>query len=127
MLEVDVGSRLVATWQLPWIVFEDSSTHQITQKKRSINQTTIALVGEHNYEWPHIDDGILDIEGWHPTKQIVTKRLGWNIITTFRGIETPKAEEGHDDDDDDDDDDDNDVDIPNEAIEAPNDSDYHEP
>jgi len=35
-----------------------------------------------------------------------------------------EVEEGHNDDDDDDD---NDIDIPHEAIEAPNDSEYHEP
>jgi len=51
----------------------------------------------------------------------VTKHLGQNIITTLHGIDTSNAEEGCNDDDDD-----NDTDIPNEAIKAPNDSDYHE-
>jgi hypothetical protein len=50
------------------------STRQVTQRKRPIVETTITFVGEHNYERPHIDEGILDIEGWCPTKQIVTKR-----------------------------------------------------
>jgi hypothetical protein len=52
----------------------------------------------------------------------VTKHLGQNIITTLRGIDISKVEEGCNDDDDH-----NDVDIPNEAIEAPNDNDYQEP
>jgi hypothetical protein len=58
----------------------------------------------------------LDIEGWHPTKQIVTKCSNRNIITTLHGINTSEVEVGRNDDDDDD----NDTDIPNEAIEAPN-------
>jgi hypothetical protein len=33
------------------------------------------FVGEHNYEQPHTNDGILDIEGRHPTKKIVSKCL----------------------------------------------------
>jgi hypothetical protein len=44
-----------------------------------------------------------------------------NIITTLCGIHISKAEEGCNDDDDE-----NDTDIRNEAIEDPNDSDYHE-
>jgi hypothetical protein len=36
-------------------------------------QTTIVFVGEYNYERPHTDDGILDIKGQHPMKQIVPK------------------------------------------------------
>ncbi len=98
------------------------STRQVTQRKRPIVETTITFVGEHNYERPHIDEGILDIEGWCPTKQIVTKRSNWNIITTLHGIDISKAEEGRNDDDDD-----NDTNILDEAIEVPNDSDYHEP
>jgi len=31
-------------------------------------QTTIIFVGEHNYEQPHINDDILDIEKQQPTK-----------------------------------------------------------
>jgi len=67
----------------------------------------------------------LDIEGQRPTKGIVTKHSRQNIITTLHGIDTSKANERRNDDDDDDDDDD-DTNILNEAIEAPNDSDYHE-
>ncbi len=70
----------------------------------------------------HIDDSILDIEGRRPTKRIVTKHLGQNMITTLRGTNTSKVEEGHNIDDDD-----NDTNILDEAIETPNDSDYHEP
>jgi hypothetical protein len=55
---------------------EDLSTHQTIQGKKPIIQTTIAFVREHNFEQPHTNDGILDIERWHPTKQIVTKRSG---------------------------------------------------
>jgi hypothetical protein len=51
----------------------------------------------------------------------VTKHLGRNIITTLHGTNTSKAKKEHNDDDDD-----NDTDILDEAIEAPNDSDYHE-
>jgi len=70
----------------------------------------------------HTDDINLDIEGWHPTKQIVTKCSGQNIITTLRGTYVSKVEEGCNDDDDD-----IDIDIFYEAIEALNDNDYHEP
>jgi hypothetical protein len=63
----------------------------------------------------------LDIERWHPTKQIVTKRLGRNIITTLHGTNTSKTKERCSDDDAGD----NDIDIPDEVIEAPNDNDYH--
>ncbi len=44
------------------------------------------------------------------------------MITTLCGINILKAEDGLNNDDDD-----NDIDILDEAIEAPNDSDYHEP
>jgi zona occludens toxin (predicted ATPase) len=54
----------------------------------------------------------------------VTKHSGRNIITNLRGTDILEMEEGHNDDDDDDD---NDINILDEAIEAPNDSDYHEP
>jgi hypothetical protein len=64
----------------------------------------------------------LDIEGQHPTKQIVTKHLGRNIITTLHGTNTLEAEEGCNNDDHD-----NDTNILDEVIENPNDSDYHEP
>jgi hypothetical protein len=52
---------------------ENSATHWVTQGKRPIVEGTIAFIGEHNYEQPHIDDGILDIEGQRPTERIVTK------------------------------------------------------
>jgi hypothetical protein len=45
----------------------------------------------------------LDIEKKCPTKQIVTNRLGQNIITTLGGTNILKAKEGHNDDDDDND------------------------
>jgi hypothetical protein len=63
----------------------------------------------------------LDIEGWCLTKQIVTRHLGQNIITTLHGTNISKVEEGCNNDDDD-----NDTNIFDETIEAPNDSDYHE-
>jgi len=50
----------------------------------------------------------------------VTKHSRQNIITTLRGTNTSKTEEGHNDDDDD-----NDINIRDEIIEAPNDNDYH--
>jgi len=52
----------------------------------------------------------------------VTKHSRRNTITTLCGINISEVEEGCNDDDDD-----NDTNIPNEAIEAPNDNDYHEP
>ncbi len=55
----------------------------------------------------------------------MTKRSSQNIITNLRGTNILEMEEGHNDDDDDDDDDD--TNIPDEAIEPPNDNDYHEP
>jgi len=64
----------------------------------------------------------LDIEGWWPTKRIVTKCSGQNIITTLCEIIILEAKDGHNNDDDD-----NDIDILDETIEAPNDNDYHEP
>jgi len=63
MPEVDVGSRLVAMvafMNCLWPPIENLSTQWIIKKKRLINQPTIAFVGEQNYKWPHIDDGILD-------------------------------------------------------------------
>jgi hypothetical protein len=51
----------------------------------------------------------------------VTKHSKQNIITTLPGINISEVEEGRNDDDDDD------TNILDEAIEAPNYSDYHEP
>jgi hypothetical protein len=45
-------------------------------------------MGEYNNERPHTNDGILDIEGCCPTKRIVTKRLGRNIIISLHGTNT---------------------------------------
>jgi hypothetical protein len=56
----------------------------------------------------------------------MTKRLGQNIIATLHGTNISKVEKMRDDDDDDDDDD-NDTNIHDEAIDAPNYNDYHEP
>jgi hypothetical protein len=125
ILEVLVGSRLVnVTTSMNHLLppIKDSSTCWIIWKEKHIVQTTIAFVGEYNYEQPHIDDGILDIEGRCPTKQIMIKDLGWNIITTLCGTNISEAEEGRNDDDDD-----NNTNIHYEAIEAPNDNGYHEP
>ncbi len=77
-------------------------------------------MGEHNYEQPHIDDGILDIEGSCHPKQIVTKHSSRNIITTLCGTYILKVKEGCNSDDDD-----INTDIPNKAIEVPNDNDYN--
>jgi hypothetical protein len=62
-----------------------------------------------------------NIVGQHPIKQIATKHSSWNIITTLSGTNNLKLKEGRNNDDD------NDTDILNEAIEVPNDNDYHEP
>jgi hypothetical protein len=74
----------------------------------------IVFISEHNYEQPHTNDGILDIEGLCFTKQIVTRHSRQNIITTLHGTNISKVEEGCNDDDDD-----NDTDILDETIEAP--------
>jgi hypothetical protein len=50
----------------------------------------------------------------------VAKCSRQNIIIILCETNTSKTEEGCNDDDD------NDIDIPNEAIEAPNDTNYHE-
>ncbi len=55
----------------------------------------------------------MDIKKQHPTKQIMTKCSGRNIVTTLCGIDISKAEEGRNDDDDDDND------ILDEVIKAP--------
>jgi hypothetical protein len=123
--EVQVGSKLivvVVSMNRCHPPIENSFSHQVTWKKKPIVQTIIVFVGERNYEWPHIDDGILDFEGWHPIKQIVTKHSSWNIITTLHGTNTLQKKEKCNNDDDD-----NDIEIFYEAIEAPNYSDYNEP
>jgi hypothetical protein len=56
-----MGSRLVvvvASMNHLRSRIEDLSTHEVTQRKRPIVQTTIVFVGEHNYEQPHTNDGI---------------------------------------------------------------------
>ncbi len=71
----DVGSILVvvATFMNhPCTPIQDSSTQQIIQWKRLVNQTIIIFVGKHD-EWLYINNGILDIERQHPTKKIMTK------------------------------------------------------
>lgn len=45
-------------------------------------------------------DGILDIDGWCPTKQIVTKHMGQNIITTLFWTNISNVEEQCNDDED---------------------------
>ncbi len=91
-------------------------------KEETFIQTIIFFIGEHNYERPHTNDNILDIDERRPTNQIVTKCSSWNIVTTLRGTNILKVEKGHNDADDN-----NDTNILDEAIETPNDSDYHEP
>jgi len=54
------------SWNYLWPPIQDLSTHQVTWRKRLIDQTMIDFVGKQNYEQPHNDDGILDIERWHP-------------------------------------------------------------
>jgi len=111
-----MGLRLVvvvASMNRLWPPIKNLSTRQIIQGKRPTIQTTITFVSEHNYERPHTNDGILGIEGQHPTKWIVTKRSSQNIITTLCGTNTSKTKEWHNDDDDDDD-----TNISNGAIEA---------
>jgi hypothetical protein len=79
---------MVASMNCLLPTIEDLSTHQITQRKRPIVQTTITFAGEHSYQRPHTNDGILDIERQRPPKQIVTKHSSQNIITTLHGTNT---------------------------------------
>ncbi len=81
----------------------------------------LAFVGEQDYDWLHIDDGILDIEGQHPMKYIVTKRLRQNIIMTLQRIDTSKAKERHNGDYYDD------TNFNDDGGEVLNDRNYHEP
>jgi len=121
---VYVGLKLVvvATSMKHFCLYiQNSFTHQVTLRKRSINQITIVFVSEQDYKQPHTNDGILSIEGHCTIKRIVAKCSGQNIITILCGTNISKAKKGHNDDDDD-----NDIDILNEAIEAPNDINYHE-
>jgi hypothetical protein len=72
----DVGSRLVIVANFMnhlCTPIQDSSTQWIIQWKRLANQTIIIFVGQHDYEWSHTNNGILDIEGQRPIKQIMTK------------------------------------------------------
>jgi len=77
MLKIDVGSRLaiLATSINCGHLFKTHPHIELHQRKRPTNQTTTIFVNEQDYEWPHTDDNILDIEGQHPTKQVVTKCL----------------------------------------------------
>lgn len=81
----------------------------------------LAFVGKQDYDQLHTDDGILDIEGWHPMKQIVTKHLRQNIIMTLQRIDISKAKERHNWDYNDD------TNFSDDGGEVPNDSNYHEP
>jgi len=63
-------------------------------------------------------DGIVDIVGWCPTKQIVTKQMGQNIITTLFCIIISKAEKRCNDDED--------TNINDDGGKAQNDNECHE-
>jgi hypothetical protein len=52
----------------------------------------MAFVGEQHYYQSHTNDGIMDIEGQHLTKLIVTKHLRHNIIVSLRGKNTSEVE-----------------------------------
>jgi hypothetical protein len=67
----------------------------------------------------HIQIGIVNINGWCPTKKIVTKQMGQNIIITLCGTNISKVKEQCNDDHEN-------IDINDDGKEAPNDSDYHE-
>ncbi len=76
--KIDVGSILfvmAASMNRFRPPIENLSTRRVILGERPIVQTTITFMGEYNYERPHTNDGILDIEGWCPTKRIVTKHL----------------------------------------------------
>jgi hypothetical protein len=73
----------------------------------------MAFISEQDYDQPHTDDGIKDIEGQHATKWIVTKCLKQNSIMTLCGTNISKVEECHNGDDD------NDININDEWWKAP--------
>jgi hypothetical protein len=77
----------------------------------------MAFINKQDYDPPHMG-GILDIDGWCPTKQIVTKQVGQNIIMTSFWTNISKAEEQCNDDED--------TDISDDGGKAQNDKDYHE-
>jgi hypothetical protein len=66
-------------------------TMNYSTRERLTNYIIIIFVRGKNYEWSHINDGILDIKGQCPTKRITTKCLGWNIIMTLRETKTSKT------------------------------------
>ncbi len=71
---------------------QDSSIQWVVWKKKPIDKNKMAFISKQDYDPPHMD-GILDIDGWCPTKQIVTKQMGQNIITTLFWTNISKAEE----------------------------------
>jgi len=76
----------------------------------------MVFINKQDYDPPHMD-GIIDIDGWCPTKQIVTKQMGQNIITTLFWTNISKVEEWCNDDD---------TDVSDDGGKAQNDNDRHE-
>jgi hypothetical protein len=72
----------------------------------------MAFISKQDYDPPHMD-GILDIDGWCPTKQ-----MGQNIITTLFWTNISKVEEQCNDDED--------TDISDDGGKAQNDNDCHQ-
>jgi hypothetical protein len=48
---------------------------ELLEGKGLLFKEKLLFVNERNYKQLHINDGILDIEGQHHTKRIVTKHL----------------------------------------------------
>jgi hypothetical protein len=71
---------------------QDKTTKQIIWGKRPIVQTTMAFIGEQHYDQLHTNDGIVDIEGQHLTKWILTKHLKHNIIVSLHEKKTLEVE-----------------------------------
>lgn len=46
----------------------NSYTQQVIRGKRELVQTTMAFIGEQDYDRLDTDDGIIDIKGQHATK-----------------------------------------------------------
>jgi hypothetical protein len=77
----------------------------------------MVFISKQDYDLPHMD-GILDIDGWCPIKQIMTKQMGQNIITTWFWTNISKVEEQCNDDED--------TDISDDGGKAQNDNDCNE-
>jgi hypothetical protein len=96
---------------------QDSSIQWVGGKKPIDKKKKMAFISKQDYDPPHMDN-ILDIDGWCPTKQIVTKQVGQNIIMSLFWTNISKVEEQCNDNEDND--------ISDDGGKAQNDNECHE-